>query len=154
MPAMEHGLAEERTVRLRWPDLPEVKLAPRPTEPAGPTSPDPRWELLFALGHPDPEVRLDAVNRATGHAKESPVRERLLELVDDADPEIAIAAMDELDAGQPDVRERLFVVLRDRRGEPRRVAAYLLVQSGGLRGRWGAFASQIADGPNRRIHFF
>ncbi|MBO6940757.1 MAG: hypothetical protein JJ863_37630 [Deltaproteobacteria bacterium] len=154
MPRTEHGLGEER-VRLRWPDLPEVKLTPRPPEPAGPASPDPRWEVLFGLAHPDSEVRLMAVHRSTPYAKESLVHERLLELVGDPEPEVAMAAMDRLDVHLPDVRERLFVVLRDRRGDPRRVAARMLVQSGHLRGRWSAFAYAVAfDSENGRIHLY
>ncbi len=153
MPPADDAL--EEPVATRWPDLPAVQLPPRPPAPAGPEQPDPRWVLLYDLAHPDPLVRLEAVERSAPHAKDPLVRERLLECFDDPDPQVAAQAMGTLGTDEEAVRERLFVVMRDRRGVPRRMAARLLIDSGELRGRWYGFArSALQVSPPRVLHLY
>ena len=144
MPATNGGLEEGRPVALRWPALPEVELPQRPPGPAGPSQPAPRWQIFFELAHPDPAVRLDAIERARAFSKEPAMRARLLELLDDPDPEVAAAVMHRVDANDPEVHDRLFVVLRDRRGVARQLAAHYLLRTGRLRGRWQTFAQSVA----------
>lgn len=152
MPPADDG--REEPVRTRWPELPAVRIAPRPPAPAGPDQPDPRWALLYDLAHPDPLVRMEAVERSAPHAKDALVRARLLELFDDPDPDVAADAMATLGTDDPAVRERLFVVMRDRRGRPKQVAAHLLIHSGELRGRWYRFAHSVVQGPERVIYVY